>query len=63
MQDIFSLKTEALKKSYLFILFVLLTSTILAQKDYTVRGFIYNGDNGEGAGYVKVILRPVEVGS
>lgn len=61
MQDIFSFKFEALKKSIVFILFILLSSTILAQKDYTVRGFIYNADNGEGAGYVKVILKPTTV--
>lgn len=59
MHHIFSLKIQTLKKLFVFILFALLSSTILAQQDYTVRGFIYNSDNGEAAGYVKVILKPL----
>ncbi|PKR80759.1 TonB-dependent receptor [Brumimicrobium salinarum] len=40
-------------------LITVLASSLFAQKEYTVRGFIYNSDNGEAASYAKVLLKPV----
>lgn len=59
MQRIFSLKNNTLKKSFILILFILISASLFAQKGYTVRGFIYNAENGEGAGYIKVVLKPL----
>lgn len=57
MQENCIINHNVLKKFTLLFLFVLSTSLIFAQKSNTVRGFVYNSDDGEAAGYVKVLLR------
>jgi|SRR5690554_712978 len=59
MRDIYLLNLKILKKLFFLFLFILSTSTLLAQKSFTVRGFIYNADNGEASSYVKVLLKPM----
>lgn len=46
-----------LKKLFFLSITLLFSFTVLAQ-DYTVRGFLYNEENGEAVGFVKVILKP-----
>lgn len=50
---------KILKKLLLFLTLILSTTTLLAQKEFTVRGFVYNAENGEAAAFVKVLLRPL----
>ena len=59
MRVIYLLKLNILKKLLFLLLFILSTSALFSQKNFTVRGFIYNADNGEATSYVKVILKPL----
>jgi hypothetical protein len=59
MRDIYILKFKILKKLLFLLLFIISTSTLFAQNNYTVRGFVYNADNGEASSYVKVLLKPL----
>jgi len=59
MRDIYLLKLQTLKKLLFSLLFILSATTLMAQKNYTVRGFVYNADNGEATSYVKVLLKPI----
>lgn len=45
-------------KKILFILVVCCFSTLFAQETFQVRGFVYNGEDGESAAFVKAILKP-----
>lgn len=59
MRDIYLLNLKTLKKLLFLFIILLSTTSLMAQKNYTVRGFIYNSDNGEASSYVKVILKPI----
>lgn len=61
MRDNYSIKLNILKKLLFLLLFVLSSGALLAQKNYTVRGFVYNSDNGEAESYVKVLLKPIVI--
>ncbi|WP_165851413.1 TonB-dependent receptor [Brumimicrobium aurantiacum] len=51
-------------KNLLFMFsFLLSASAVFAQTEFTVRGFVYNADNGEAAGFVKVIAKQIDENS
>lgn len=59
MRDIYILKLKILKKILFLLTIILSTISLQAQSEFTVRGFVYNADNGEAAAYVKVLMRPI----
>lgn len=59
MRDIYLKKPIILKRLLFLLVLVLSTAFTYAQSDFTVRGFVYNSDNGEAAAFVKVLLRPI----
>src|SRR5690554_2909838 len=61
MRDNYSIKLNILKKLLFLLLFALSSGALLAQKNYTIRGFVYNSDNGEAESYVKVLLKPIVI--
>ncbi|WP_165366264.1 TonB-dependent receptor [Brumimicrobium glaciale] len=48
-----------MKKFLFFLTLILSTSAIFAQSEFTVRGFVYNSENGEAAAFVKVLIKPI----
>lgn len=60
MRDIFQHKLGILKKLLVLSLILFSASTLLAQKANTVRGFVYNSDDGEAAAYIKVIMKALD---
>src|SRR5690554_4066920 len=61
MRDNYSIKLNILKKLLFLHLFALSSGALLTQKNYTIRGFVYNSDNGEAESYVKVLLKPIVI--
>lgn len=59
MRDNYLLKLNILKKFLFFLTLILTSSAIYAQSEFTVRGFVYNAENGEAAAFVKVLMKPV----
>ncbi|RYM31466.1 TonB-dependent receptor [Brumimicrobium glaciale] len=59
MRDIYLLNLNILKKFLFFLTLILSTSAIFAQSEFTVRGFVYNSENGEAAAFVKVLIKPI----
>jgi hypothetical protein len=58
MRDIHTIKMNILNKLLLLLTLLLSTTALWAQNDFTVRGFVYNAENGEASAYVKVLLKP-----
>lgn len=59
MRDIYIIKLNILKKLLFLLTLILSTTTAFTQADFTVRGFVYNEDNGEAAAFIKIILKPL----
>lgn len=53
------LKLNILKKILFFLTIILSTTTLIAQTEFTVRGFVYKADNGEAAAFIKVLIKPI----
>ncbi|PWH86127.1 TonB-dependent receptor [Brumimicrobium oceani] len=59
MRDNYLLKLNILKKILFFLTLILSSASLYAQSEFTVRGFVYNAENGEAAAFVKVLIKPI----
>ncbi|WP_158276122.1 TonB-dependent receptor [Brumimicrobium oceani] len=48
-----------MKKILFFLTLILSSASLYAQSEFTVRGFVYNAENGEAAAFVKVLIKPI----
>lgn len=58
-----NMKNTKVLKKILVALFLFFTTTLLAQQTFQVRGFVYSEESGESAGYIKVVLKPMDTSS
>ena len=51
------LNIQALKKQFVLLITLFFISIAAIAQDYTVRGFVYNDEDGEALAFVKVLLK------